>query len=120
MKLCIWIVASILSLSQTVSAQATTSPAERLKNQMEPNVMAMIGVEGIGVGGCNPSSGDLATIDDLGLGRFLECVVIYTDGHRSIVALRRLYPVGTRINGVFVATQVTGRVGPYPRMTGGN
>ncbi len=110
---------AILSLTLIGTLQArpldTPNAATTLKNALSKSVMVMDGVNGIGVTGCNPLSGEASL-----KGNFVHCVQIMTETEDAARALRILYPEGTKIKGVFVVILQIGRIGIQPRISVGN
>lgn len=104
-----------------VSASAFAGPldgpqaAERLQAKIEPSVMSMTGVAGIGITGCNPNTG-LPDVE----GDFVHCVQIFAETQNAANSLIKTYPAGVKVDGVFVTIDLSGQIVIYPRMTGGN
>jgi hypothetical protein len=109
------LLSALASFSAHAEAIDTVDKARALKNQLSPLVMSMKGVNGIGVSGCNPSSGE-RFID----GKFVHCVVINTENRKAADALEDLLPLGSRVGGTFVVIDYIGPIGIQPRISVGN
>lgn len=109
--------ALITLISQISFAGALDTPhrAIRVKNSLATSVLNMNGVNGIGVTGCDPETGK-KNID----GDFVHCVVIMTETKEAARALKKLYPDGSKVKGVFVTVSFVGPIEPQPGVTIGN
>lgn len=105
----------ILSL-QVFASNALNKPdsAIRVKEQIQEMILGIKGVNGIGITGCNPKTG----VKDISA-KFVHCVSISTETKVAFAKLRRTYPLGTQIKGVFIWIEYIGRITPQPRMTAG-
>ena len=112
----ITLITILSSLTAFAGALDRPTRAKALKENMAPIVLRMTGVNGIGVSGCEPATGALSE----GSGDFVHCVAIYAETEAAQDALEALYPVGTKINGVYVATLLLGEIIIQPRISLGN
>lgn len=92
------------------SRRATT-----LMRRMSAMTSAMAGVNGIGVTGCDPRTGEANIGND-----FVHCVRISTETEEAFEALRKLFPVGSKINETFITIRYVGPIEEEPRMSVGN
>ena len=101
------------------SAQAraidTDVRALQVRDNVEETVMAMKGVNGTGVTGCDPRTGKAELRRD-----FVHCLSITTESKATAQALRVLFPVGAKIDGVFVNIENIGHLETQPRMSAGS
>ncbi len=51
---------------------------------------------------------------------YVNCVVISVETRAAFKRLRARYPVGTEVDGIFIAIDLIGEIKPQPRMSGGN
>lgn len=111
----LWI--ALLSFPYLANAQALDRPAraQQLLLQLREPVMAMNGVNAIGIGACDPRRGERVDPSS----HFVHCIVISTENPRALYALSDLYPRGTRIRNVFVVIQFE-RFPTEPRVIVGN
>ncbi len=114
----IFLLGLIVTQCVLANAKALDRPtrALRVQDQIAEEILDIKGVNGIGIGGCNPETGEQ---DILG-GDFVHCVVISGETKRAVKALLKLYPQGTQLDGVFIAVKYLGVLRPEPRMSAGN
>lgn len=115
MKLIILLV-TVLLVPFITHAKALDTPARalRVKSKIQDAVLSLVGVNGIGITGCDPISG-LASLE----GNFVHCISIYTESDEALAQVEALYPSGTKIRNVFVTVMQIGPIVPQPRMSGG-
>ena len=108
------ILLALLAVSSMAFAKALDTPAraEKVQDYLQKSVLKIQGVNGIGIGGCNPRTG----AEDLDH-NFVHCIVIYTETVQAEKKMLGLYPTGTAIRGVFVTIKRIGKVVPQPRMS---
>ncbi len=96
-----------LTATTTVFAKAidTADHAIEVKEKLQNLVFNIEGVNGIGVSGCNPRTGarDVS-------GPFVHCVSISTETRDSYNTVIQLFPLGKKIDGVFITVQYVGRI----------
>jgi len=107
---------AVLALSMTTWARALDKigNAQKVKTYLEKTIFEIKGVNGIGIGGCNPRTGQ-QDVDH----NFVYCVVVYAETKQALKTLKGLYPMGTQIRGVFIAIEYMGKIVPEPRMSAG-
>jgi hypothetical protein len=107
MKTLNFFVLSLLASVTSLNAHAASLPETRVvKKLLSPVVLAMQGVNRIGIGG--------------GAEDGSYCVTIGTETTAAARALQTLFPEGTEIQGVCIVISEGGTVVPQPRLTGGN
>lgn len=116
MKNLIFLATIFMTLVARAAALDTPDRAKAVKNKLSPVIFQIKGVNGIGVGGCNPQTG----AESNGAGDFVHCVAIYAETQAAFRKLNALYPQGTQIGGVYVIIRFMGPVEIQPRMTTGN
>lgn len=109
--------AAMILLSQTTLAKALDTPdeARKVKKQIASAVMQLEGVNGIGLTGCNPTTGQKDISGD-----FVYCVNIMTETQEAYEFLNAIYPSVTKVNGVIISVDYVGKIEMAPRMSGGN
>jgi len=108
---------ALMAVTSIAHARPLDTPdrALALQKKLTPKVLTIEGVNGIGIIGCNPRTGETEVADD-----FVHCVVIYTITEDTALKVKKLFPTGQKVKGVFVVTEVIGEIEPRPRITGGN
>lgn len=109
------IIVSFLLACTFGSSLAFASSIDEAKEELTPIVFAMDGVNGIGITGCDPETGENSF--DPG---FVHCIRVYTETKAAKEALLKLYPVGSTYKGYFVTVKYIGVIEPQPRMSAGN
>ncbi len=89
--------------------------ATRVKNKIRNAVMAIEGVNAIGVTGCDPQTGKMDLQND-----FVHCVIISAHLPEAYEYLSQLYPSRTKIDGVYIVVEKRDQSTAQPRMGGGN
>ena len=106
---------SFVAFAHPVNRSDDPEKATQVKEQLEPLVMLMEGVNGIGVTGCDPVTGT-----PLVTGDFVHCVKILTETEEAYKTLLDLYPVGSTVDDIFITVENVGPIGPQPNASGGN
>ncbi|MCX6125840.1 MAG: hypothetical protein NTV34_13990 [Proteobacteria bacterium] len=107
--------AAVVSSVSLAEALDTPSKATKVKTTLAPALSAMEGVNGYGISGCDPTSGQKDVRGD-----FVHCINIMTSTRESEGALLTLFPVGKKIQGVFISVDYIGDIVIQPRASGGN
>ncbi len=110
----------LLSLCLPLSGFAgpIDSPAAaiKVKNELQNEVLAMDGVVGIGVTGCDVVTGNISDFS----GDFVHCVSIMTESDVATEQVLVKFPAGSKYDGVFIAVETTGPIEIEPRGSVGN
>lgn len=88
--------------------------ALKVRDLIQPAVLQIEGVNGIGITGCNPKTGKQDVMND-----FVHCVVVYAETDEGFEQVSKLYPQGTKIKGVWIVIDQIGTIVPQPRMSVG-
>ena len=105
----------LLSFLSTHSL-AEESAAKALHEKVTETLLSMQGVNGVGIGGCDPETGEETDFSK----DYIECLAIYTETEEAAQALLTLFPQGQKVDGVFVIVEFIGEIRAQPRMSGGN
>lgn len=92
----------------------TAERAILVKDSIQEPLFEINGVNGIGVGACDPDTGEESMRRN-----FVHCVVIRTSTKAAEKKILKMYPQGTRVRGVFIAVKFIGKIVPQPRMSVG-
>ena len=111
------IVSTLLTFASSSFAAALDTPdrAMALQDRLEKSLFAIHGVNGVGIGGCDPKTGKESVNKS-----FVHCLDIMTETKDAYNYLLKKYPVGTKVDGVFISIQHIGVIRPQPRATAGN
>lgn len=71
------------------------------------------GVNGLGIGGCDPKTG----VESRNYDRYVYCVVVNTETKAAAKKILQTFPVGTKVNGIYVAVRVIGVITIQPRIS---
>lgn len=115
--------ASVLLTFACMSFAAAIDTPDRaiaVQERIQNSIFAIKGVNGLGIGGCDVRTGKEALSANLGHKPFVHCLVINTETKDAYNYLIKRYPVGSKIDGVFVAVRHIGVIRPQPRATAGN
>lgn len=111
---------ALLLICAVAHATALNSPdlAIGLKSTLSPALLKVVGVIGVGVGACNPSTGEEADPSQ----DFVYCVRVDVDinDQDAVENLETLYPIGTQENGIYIDVEPTDPAHLAPRMSSGN
>ncbi len=100
-----------IMVSLFISAQALGQNglplAAHIQAELMPSLMYMVGVNGVGLGACNPNTGEAVTDKSA---PFIYCIIVTTDSEETAQALRVLLPTGYQVRGVYIHVETIGAV----------
>ncbi len=111
------IILTVLLSGNILFAKAldTSAKAKATKASISSTVLSMVGVNGLGITGCNPKTGEFDITNN-----FVHCVVVYTETEEAYHALKVLLPTKTKIKDVYVEVEYLGEIVPQPTVGLGN
>ena len=109
---------TLINTTTFASVSGTQQGAIALQKTLSPALSTMEGVNGSGIGACDPVTGQIADLGEHA--DFVHCLRVNTTTEAATEALQTLYPIGKKINGVFVSVENVGDIHAFPRATSGN
>jgi hypothetical protein len=106
----------ILSIASPASAGSPKNSMEDVKTfkeSIEESLFRISGVNGVGIGGCDPATGKATNFR----GDYVFCVTVFTETQEAAEHVNRVYPEGRLVNGIYVRAEAIGRIEAQPRVT---